>query len=151
MSNKNLMSISFSTKYESDIEADLVALVTPRARAALVKAGDLLESRIKAMLDQRGSGRIYKSKKTGAGMHQASAPGEAPAPDRGEYRDSWHASVTPQKEEITMTVWSSLWSVFGRRLELGGFGGGVYIAPRPHARPVWEASQTEIQKILDEM
>lgn len=143
--------LHYDIEYEgNDLAEDLMGVVRPRAAASLKRVMELLERRIKLRLSQHGTGEIYPSK-TGHGTHQASAPGQPPAPDRGVYRDSWMAEYAHVGNEFFGKVGTVLWEVFGRRLELGGFGGGAYIAPRPHARPVWEDNQAAIQKILDEM
>ena len=87
------------------------------------------EAHLKRLLSEPGSGRVYTRRSV---SHQASAPSEAPAPDTGVYRNSWH-----------------------RRTHAGGQGGELYTAqeradaleygsedgtlkPRPHAGPTAE-------------
>jgi hypothetical protein len=58
----------------------------------LKPASEVLVKHLKIELNQPGSGRVYPSA-TGRGTHQASAPGEPPAPDRGDLRKSVHDRV----------------------------------------------------------
>lgn len=133
---------SFNILYgESDIEdgelrLDIERDATEQVIGALSNVNNILLDRIRARLNRRGSGRLYPSKWGKGRKHQASRPGEPPAPDLGLYRDSWEASIQITTDGIVASVVSRLWNVMGRRLELGGAGGGVYIAPRPHVRPV---------------
>jgi hypothetical protein len=144
--------ISYDIEYEgNDLTEDLMGAVRMKAVPALEKVMLLLERRIKLRLSQHGKGKWYPSKRGDGTMHQASAPGAPPAPDTETYRKSWKAEWTIVGDELFGKVGTKLWTVFGRRLELGGFGGGAYIAPRPHARPVWDENAHAIQKILDEM
>lgn len=56
--------------------AALEGLADQKAQAGIRKAALQGEARMKVILNQPGTGRIY-------GKHQASAPGEPPAPDKG--------------------------------------------------------------------
>lgn len=102
-----------------------------------------LRSIIVETLSQPGSGRIYNktrttqarddkgrfvkgSKTTSKVAHQASAPGEPPAVDTGQYRQSWQVRKRAQAEYAVGTNQERAPALeFGSRT----------IAPRPHARP----------------
>lgn len=115
-------------------ERNALLVMRDRAVGIMTEINNTILDNIKRRLNQAGSGRIYKSK-TGGGKHQASAPGEPPAPDRGVYRDSWIGRVIIGNDFVQSLIGTPLWEVFGRRLEHGGSGGGAYIAPRPHVNP----------------
>lgn len=137
--------------YSGDLEEDLNLVVGEKANIALTILGQVLKKGIEWKLDQAGSGRTYPSKRGDGTDHVASAPGEPPAPDTGEYRDSMEVHVRIYKWTYRLEFRSRFWKVFGRRLELGGWGGGAYIAPRPHVRPVFEENMVLLQKTLDDM
>lgn len=141
------MSIVFSHDFDLSIFAkDTQMLALAVATEAADRIGQLITERIYFRLSQPGSGRLYKSK-TGSGKHQASAPGESPAPDTGAYRESWSYRVVKSGAFASVQVGSELWTVFGRRLEFGGSGGGTYIAPRPHIRPAFYDVEHQINQI----
>ncbi len=66
-------------------------------RAALGKAEEILKGDI---LSSPGSGRIYRR---GGVSHQASAPGEAPAPDTGFLRSNTNADPALQDDGRDLT------------------------------------------------
>ena len=130
----------------SEHEMILDAMV-PGANRAL----GLFLTALRFKLSQPGSGRLYDSKR-GSGKHRASKPGEPPAPDRGDwggYRSSWSGQVRREFGSITLSFSSTMWLIFGRRLELGGWGGGVYIAPRPHVSPTMDDTLPAMYKLLE--
>jgi len=118
-------------------------------RAAIVVQNDIVRSM------KPGTGRIYfkrrgavgKRKRVGKGWsalnsyiaHQASAPGQPPAPDTGKYRQSIHRQLFKKNHEIIGVVGTDLdlgaWLEFGTRK----------MAPRPHIRP---AFQRQFRKII---
>lgn len=121
-------------------------LLLKRGVAALGHEASIVEKEIKEELSSKGRGRTYK-RYNPTRTHRASAPGDAPAVDLGSYRASWRTDVVRLANHVEMVVWSPLWNIFGRRLELGGWGGipRGYIAPRPHLRPVLERLQTRLK------
>lgn len=133
---------SFQPKLTGLLKQKMFSLVTMLSR-------HVSRNKIREVLSRRGSGRIYRSK-TGSGTHQASAPGEPPSPDTYRYLNSWETQVVTKPDgSVEAQVGSTLWNVFGRRLELGGKDKrGIYIAPRPHVRVVYEDAQVEIDKDL---
>lgn len=57
--------------------AALKGLADAKAEAGIRRAALQGEARLKVILNQPGTGRVY-------GKHQASAPGQPPSPDQGE-------------------------------------------------------------------
>ncbi len=91
------------------------------ATAAAIVLVDL----IKQILSQGGTGRIYKRR---GGVHQASAPGEPPAPDTGNLRNAiGFQIIAPGRVGIGVEAGASYW----RFLEFGT----RFIDPRPFLRP----------------
>lgn len=150
MSERNrYFDFSASWSYDGDIVDDIMEAKRDSIIRALTAIALLIERKIKEKLNQHGSGRVYPSKR-GSGTHQASAKGEAPAPDTTDYRNSWRATATESMGTFAVSVMSPLWWVFGRRLEYGGQGrSSSYTAPRPHVRPVLLENEAEINRILD--
>lgn len=136
-------------RFDVDINAEL----TPRVVRVLERFNFTVLKRMQALIGRQGTGRHYPSKRADGSMHQASAPGAPPAKDTGAYQDSWETDyvTTPNGETIIATIYSTLWGVFGRRLELGGHGGGVYIAPRPHVRPALESAEPVLEALLEDL
>jgi hypothetical protein len=105
-----------------------------KSRAALLAIADrrvgqlalTLNNEIKVGLSQPGTGRVYR--KDGR-VHQASAPGQAPAPDQGELRRSW---LVRKLEPGTYRIASHL--SYAAALEFGT----RRLAPRPYLRPAVE-------------
>ena len=104
----------------------LIAITTGGVNPGLTLAAVTLEGAIKLELSRPGSGRIY-------GRHQASAPGDPPAPDTGTLR----ASIGHEQTGDTVRVGSSL--AQAGTLEFGtvraGRGRRTVIEPRPFMRP----------------
>lgn len=70
----------------------LQARIEVKGRDAARAAGLVLEQQLKLELSQSGSGRVYHR---GGVVHQASAPGEPPAPDTGQLRASVQSTHLP--------------------------------------------------------
>lgn len=66
--------------------AAMEGLAQAKAVKGIQRAALQGEARVKAILSQPGSGRMY-------GKHQASAPGEPPAPDSGQLRAATQADT----------------------------------------------------------
>jgi phage gpG-like protein len=123
-----------------------------RIPRGLVAAGLILEGEWKQLLLTPGRGRMY-------GTHQASAPGDPPAPDTA----TMQRSITHQPiDESTLRVGTNI--KYAAHLEFGtlprksqkkpvaGRGrlgsrlGGV--APRPHARPAFTRAEPNMTAAL---
>ena len=155
------------------LEPQARAILIPRMRQAVLDASVIIVRHLKILLKQPGSGRFYKSRRTRKAMHRASAPGEPPASDLGQYVNSWDIGMIADGINITAGIWSELWTRRGRRLEYGGYsrpsggdqgrdstgrftkkrgkGGGGYIAPRPHVRRAIEETREAVEARLRQL
>jgi hypothetical protein len=114
----------------------LQAAMTGRDRG-LEAVGIELHASMVRMLSHPGTGRIYRSR-GGKAIHQASAPGQPPAPDLGEYRAAWRWRRGRNYVEIFTADKRGPW------LE----GGTRHMAPRPHLRPVTEQMIPRVPGIM---
>lgn len=130
-----MVKVSTRWVYSGNIAEDLDAEIAPQAKAFLELQGTAVKHSVLGRLSRLGSGRFYPSRARKGEEHQASAPGEPPASDTSRYYESIEVKVVVFKFVYRLAIQSRLWKKFGRRLELGGYGGGAYIAPRPHIRP----------------
>lgn len=138
--------INFVTKWfglDTMAQEEFDAL-RPRVEIAITKATLYYEGKVKKKLGAMParSGRMY-------GDHQASAPGEPPAPLSTDLRRSiTHTPVIWQGDEASAEVGTPL--PYGRILEWGGVtSDGVRILPRPYFSSTWLEEEEAIQKILD--
>ena len=99
-----------------------------------------IEARAKASLSGARSGRIYRRGVKGNILHQASAPGEAPATDTGHLANSIGARMIGRTEgEITVTAEDAA------VLELGG----AHVASRPFFTPAVRAEWPEFLRAME--
>lgn len=105
---------------------------------ALRGAALVLERAMKLQLSHHGSGRIYHR---GGVTHQASAPGESPAPDTGTLR----ASIGSDTVDDGIRVGTNL--LYGRYLEFGTLSDEGFLAPRPWARPALAAAKDRMRDV----
>lgn len=89
-----------------------------------------IEADIKAQMAEPKSGRTYVHPDR---VHVASAPGEAPAVDIGDYTNSITTDAKPMS--LTATVYTVMDQ--SEHLEYGT----VYMAPRPHFTPAAERAR----------
>ena len=93
-----------------------------KCKAAAMEIGAMMEKEVRMTLSHPGTGRVY----TRRGIeHQASAPGEPPAPDTGSLRASVTHEVVGSGNSIEVRVGTN--KKYGKTLEFGTFS----IAPRP--------------------
>lgn len=111
------------------------------AQGRLVVAANLLLRAIRNKLNQAGTGRWYRSR-TGTGMHQASAPGEPPAPDTHRMR----RSARVKDLGIGRGVLVSVTSPGAATLEFGDRAGTLL--PRPYMRPSVDESKERMAAVL---
>lgn len=126
----------------ADLEVVVREMVTEINAAAIARATsaqNIMRNVALEVLGQNGSGRVYRN------GHVASAPGQPPAPDKGNLRRNWHQTKL-----------------------IGGNGGGVriilrmknkmpyakfldpgtrYIAQRPFYKPIKEKSIPKIEAL----
>jgi hypothetical protein len=124
------------------------------AKSAVKEAAGVFVEAVQEELDHEGSGRIYPSK-TGEGEHQASAPGEPPAPDTYELQRSVRAvpsTGTTYKVIVDHHAAAILeYGSMGRVTEQGGTDGfGGKIEPRPFLRPARKRAEPLMKKIIAE-
>lgn len=92
---------------------------------------------MKRTLSRGGSGRLYTR---GGVSHRASAPGEAPAVDRGQYRASWH------ERQAAVGLNGELYTDQARAEALEYGRKDRTLKARPHAGPVSEYMAGEFKK-----
>lgn len=145
------MIVRFTTEWFGLAELakeELAALRRP-VEIAITKATLYYEGRVKLKLNAVPArhGRIYI---IDGKPHQASAPGEPPAPLTTDLRRSIaHTPVSWAGDEASAEVGTS--DPKARRLELGGVDKrGIRILPRPYFGATWIEEEANIQAILDE-
>lgn len=106
------------------------------------KAALVLERKLKEKLSQPGSGRIYRARK-GRGQHQASAPGEPPAPDLGDLRKSIGQEVVSNVRRVGTGLLRAPSLEFGN-IWPTSTGGKRVLAPRPFMRPAADEAAEEM-------
>jgi len=143
----------------------IAALGVMKARdAALERAAIELQGEWKDVLNQPGSGRVYPAGLTfitkggrvipiagspghpsRSADHQASAPGEAPAPDIGSLRQSIDYAKVGEHWRVGTGKRHGLALEYGVNVagtKVGPHPGKNYVLqPRPHARPAKEAAK----------
>jgi len=120
----------------------------PGAEIAVTAATLYFEGAVKRTLSGKRSGRIYRIGKKGR-IHQASAPGEAPAsmPDA-----TLRKSITHQILWDGDLVWGEVGTnvVYAAILEFGGVTwNGGRILPRPYMASTFLAEEEHINAILE--
>ena len=102
----------------------IVLQINARARSRAVRGVQILYNTAQVVLGQDGSGRTY-------GRHVASAPGQPPAPDKGNLKRNWRGRTfaLPNGKGLGITVHMQITSdmMYHDFLEKGT----RYIAPRP--------------------
>lgn len=146
--------IEFTTQWQgldTMAEEEFEAL-RPSVEIAISKATLYFEGRVKKKLQAvpARTGRIY-------GSHQASAPGEPPAPLSSDLRKTiTHSPVMWDGDNASAEVGSPM--PYARILEFGGLitrvssKGKHYvirILPRPYFSSTWLEEEEKIQSILD--
>lgn len=104
----------------------------------IAKCGMVLEKAIKEQLSHPGSGRVYPARK-GRGQHQASAPGESPAPDLGDLRKSIGQEVVGGIRRVGTGLARAAALEFGHV-----YADGRVLAPRPYMRPAAKRSEKDM-------
>lgn len=144
-----------------DVAAEEFHRFLSRGRNAVLAATLHLETVVKRWHSRPGSGRMYRVKRSAFRLgprssrspvrwHQASAPGEPPAPDTGALKRAiGHQYPTTEAGTIRGMVGTN--AVQARRLEYGGRDGrGVYIAPRPAWGPATLEAEARMDAIINE-
>lgn len=111
------------------------------AQGRVIVAANLLARKIRQNLNKGGAGRFYRSR-TGAGIHQASRPGEPPAPDTRLLQ----RSVRVKDEGITKGARVGVKAPGAATLEIGNRAGTLL--PRPYMRPSLDQSKGAMTAVL---
>jgi|SRR5215813_1212363 len=124
----------------------LLAEAVNQALPEIIKlTAENVQDFIEKEMQQVKHGRIYEAHIrhiTGAGTHQASAPGEAPAIETGDYINSiGHEMLDPTTAIVYSTMMRGIW------LELGT----TRIAARPHFVPAAEANAFQFHREVMEL
>lgn len=136
----------------------MIAAATSANSSTMRLACMVLERQIKVTLSTPGRGWIRRHRtksvtKRGirsvdigrAGRH--SAPGDPPAPDTGQLRNSIHANIGGHGPDgASSRVGTNL--PYAPVLEFGSIAEGGFIAPRPFMRPALEAAQAEMHGVV---
>lgn len=121
----------------------------PNTERTIMRVTLYFEGKVKKKLSARPArtGRIYIIK---GRPHQASAPGEPPAPITGKLRQSiTHTDVQWDGDQASAEVGSS--DPKARILEFGGVTSkGIRILPRPFIGATWLEEEDRMQKMLDQ-
>lgn len=122
---------------------------------AIWTAGAHLEGAAKEKLSQPGTGRTYKTGRSGEryATHQASAPGEPPAVDTGELRASVTHNVTGRVGKSLPDPGGSKTKVkdyVGTNLESGAYleFGTSRMKPRPWLYPTIAEEAAVVNKLI---
>jgi hypothetical protein len=102
------------------------------ARKVVTKRAFRIQYELKRKLSTPGGGNRYRR---GSKWHTASAPGAAPAPDTGRYRDS--IALTFFRGGLAAEVGTNL-TPYPGYLEPPPIGGDRGLSNRPAFAPVWE-------------
>lgn len=132
-----------------------------RVGDGLFAGGLVLEKHWKRVLGRRGTGRVYDVRLRTVGgrvipvgprpRHRASAPGQPPAPDRGELRGSVGTAKVGGKVRVGPGVpRPSQRGYVARILEEGvtSHPAGIVIAPRPHAQEAARRAMREMNGVV---
>jgi hypothetical protein len=109
-----------------------------------------LNGQRRAAAEGLNAGRLsiadIRSRRTLTGLHRASAPGEAPAPDSGTLRRSAFIERTATGVRVGVAM------PYARALEFGASGAGRFrrttILPRPFMRPARAAAESRMGTIF---
>lgn len=113
-------------------EASIIAKIRAAAMAGVVDGANRVQAEaLRTINEDPKSGRMY-------GSHQASAPGESPARERGFLAAS--IDVIPNVPELSATV--NAGAAYAANLEFGT----AKMAPRPYMRPSLEKFRRQIEE-----
>lgn len=119
----------------------MVLEINANARGRAFRGVNLLRNAALEVLGQNGGGRVYK-------RHVASAPGQPPAPDKGNLRRNWRQAVTAYPNgkglgvRIHMKITSDMF--YQPFLEHGT----RKMAPRPHMERIKAKARPQIAALF---
>ena len=126
--------LSFSV----EVSPGVIESLGRQASGTIKKLAFDIEGEMKRLMSLPKSGRFYKVSKRGA-LHQASAPGEAPAVDTGNLRAGIKTDeVTPILFEVRVAAEYASYLEYGTRRML----------PRPYVAPAIETIKSRNEGIL---
>ena len=124
---------------------DEVQSVNMQARSRAFRATNVMQNVAYNVLGKDGSGRVYK--RGAKGVHTASAPGAAPAPDTGNLRRNWRRFVfsqpTGKGERIICRIKSDM--PYAAALE----SGTARMKARPFRQRIIDQSRPEVVGIFE--
>lgn len=124
---------------------DEVQSVHTQARSRAFRATNVMQHAAYNVLGKDGSGRVYKRR--AKGVHTASAPGAAPAPDTGNLRRNWRRFVffqpTGKGERIICRIKSDM--PYAAALE----SGTAHMKARPFRQRIIDRSRPEVVGIFE--
>lgn len=142
----------------------------PKMEAAVLDSALILHGTVKRKLSRSGTGRTYVR---GGVVHVASAPGQAPAPDKGRLRNSiafgpTESAVDAASDQATESreapnaarvSWRGLTArmvvgtnvVYAAILEHGGQAGAVRIVARPYMQPSEDEARPKIDRRMERL
>ena len=126
---------------------DEVQSVNTQARSRAFRATNVMQNAAYDVLGKDGSGRVYR--RGAKGVHTASAPGAAPAPDTGNLRRNWRRFVLSQSigkgVRITCRIKSDV--PYASALE----SGTAHMKARPFRQRIIDQAKPEIVHIFEEV
>lgn len=137
---------SFSRRFGFDGLLQLGRRIGGPAGPVVNRCALIIEKYTKEQLSHAGGGRTYPARK-GRGAHQASAPGESPAPDLGDLRKSIGREQVGDVMRVGTGLRRAAALEFGHVYQTGGgtmfraalenrvLAGIRVLAPRPFMRP----------------
>ena len=119
----------------------LVLEINTNARGRAFRGVNLLRNAALQVLGQNGSGRVYK-------RHVASAPGQPPAPDKGNLRRNWRQAVMayPNGKGLGVTIKMRITSDMFYQVFLEK--GTRKMAARPHMERIKTKARPEIAALF---
>ena len=119
----------------------IVLEINQNARSRATRGVNILYNTAQQVLGQDGSGRSY-------GRHIASAPGQPPAPDKGNLRRNWRRKTfaTPNGKGLGIMIKMSITSdvFYANFLEHGT----RKMAPRPHRQKIKSKARPKIEALF---
>jgi hypothetical protein len=138
-----LVTLEFEAPKVDGIGAAALAWAKKEVLGNMMAAVLVLLNSFRKTVGGRGTGRTYRRGKRGR-VHQASAPGQPPARDYGDYVNSFDFSVEETADEVRGHVGSRMWATRGIHLELGT----SRMRPRPHVDQSINAARAGVEQAL---
>lgn len=124
----------------------LASVIGGGRRPVIEQAGLVLEREIKIELSKPGSGRVYP-KRRGRGQHQASAPGQPPAPDLGDLRRTIGREIRGGVMRVGSPLERAPALEFGA-ISVAPNGTRVVLKPRPFMRTAIKRAEKQMNEAV---